>query len=409
MTRPAPEVGIVVIVSALFAYWSRTYIYLSSFLSRDRSRVYSLFDDAMISMRYAWNFSHGKGLVWNMGDHVQGYSNLLMTLIMSVATSVLSKSMAVLSIQVLGVVFMVAIAFLCMRISDYLFPELDQKWRSLVRVLGFISGLAYYPLVYWSIMGMETGLLTVLLLSGLLLTFEYARCGNRRALFVAAFLFGLAFLTRNDAIVFVIVVGAYLAWERRDCTSHVRFEVLLQAAGLIVLIVLAEGIFQYFYYGEWLPNTYVLKLTGMALLPRLENGMGFTLPFVRQMALPLVLAGIGVFLQYRPEKLVLLLLLLAAIFYQIYIGGDAWNFWRIMAPAVPGVLLLNIVALVVVWRGPPELVKWYQAGARSPKHDIRVIGWPAYRAVFRCRDRLHRSSFSTGNFAFHETLSGACR
>ncbi len=290
----------------------------------------------MISMRYAWNFSHGKGLVWNVGDHVQGYSNLLMTLIMSVATSVFSKSMAVLSIQILGVVFMVAIAFLCMRISDYLFPELDEKWRSLVRVLGFISGLAYYPLVYWSIMGMETGLLTVLLLSGLLLTFEYARCGNRRALFGAAFLFGLAFLTRNDAIVFVIVVGAYLAWESRYRTSHVRLEALLQAAGLIAFIALAEGIFQYFYYGEWLPNTYVLKLTGMALLPRLENGMGFTLPFVGQMALPLVLAGIGVFLQYRPEKLVLLLLMLAAIFYQIYIGGDAWNSWRIMAPAVPG-------------------------------------------------------------------------
>ncbi len=38
MTRPAPEVGIVAIVSALFAYWSRTFIYLSSFVSRDHSR-----------------------------------------------------------------------------------------------------------------------------------------------------------------------------------------------------------------------------------------------------------------------------------------------------------------------------------------------------------------------------------
>ena len=117
------------------------------------------------------------------------------------------------------------------------------------------------------------------------------------------------------------------------------------------MIALAEGVFQYFYYGEWLPNTYVLKLTGMALLPRLENGIGFALPFVKEMALPLVLASIGIFLQYRPEKLVLLLLMVAAIFYQVYIGGDAWNSWRIMAPAVPGLLLLNIVALVLAWGG----------------------------------------------------------
>ena len=220
IARPAPEVGAAAIMSALFAYWSRTFIYLSSFQSIDHRRVYSLFDDAMISMRYAWNLSHGNGLVWNVGEHVQGYSNLLMTLIMSVATLVLSKSLAVLSIQILGVAFMLAIAFLCMSISDYLLPEVDEKSRLLVRVLGFISGLAYYPLVYWSVMGMETGLLTVLMLSGLLLTFEYATLGNRRALFAAALLFGLAFLTRNDAAVFIVVVGAYLAWERRARTTE---------------------------------------------------------------------------------------------------------------------------------------------------------------------------------------------
>src|SRR5689334_16064657 len=78
-----------------FAAWCWKFIYESSFITVDRYRSYSLFDDAMISMRYAWNFSHGLGLVWNPGDFVQGYTNLLTVLIMSLVTFVLSRTMAV--------------------------------------------------------------------------------------------------------------------------------------------------------------------------------------------------------------------------------------------------------------------------------------------------------------------------
>lgn len=44
-----------------------------------------LFDDAMISMRYARNLAEGSGLLFNAGDPaVQGYTNLLWTLWMAV-------------------------------------------------------------------------------------------------------------------------------------------------------------------------------------------------------------------------------------------------------------------------------------------------------------------------------------
>ena len=42
-----------------------------------------LFDDAMISMRYARNLAEGHGLVFNAGEYVQGFSNPLMTLLMA--------------------------------------------------------------------------------------------------------------------------------------------------------------------------------------------------------------------------------------------------------------------------------------------------------------------------------------
>ena len=74
-----------ILLSALFAIWALAFIYHSSYAAIDDRRYFNLFDDAMISMRYAWNFSYGRGLVWNAGDtnRVEGYTNLLMTLMMS--------------------------------------------------------------------------------------------------------------------------------------------------------------------------------------------------------------------------------------------------------------------------------------------------------------------------------------
>src|SRR5437764_1315440 len=37
-------------------------------------------DDAYISFRYAGNLLHGRGLVFNAGERVEGYSNFLWTL-----------------------------------------------------------------------------------------------------------------------------------------------------------------------------------------------------------------------------------------------------------------------------------------------------------------------------------------
>ena len=46
------------------------------------ARVWPFFaDDAFISLRYAERLLHGHGLTWNDGERVEGYSNLLWTLL----------------------------------------------------------------------------------------------------------------------------------------------------------------------------------------------------------------------------------------------------------------------------------------------------------------------------------------
>jgi arabinofuranosyltransferase len=72
------------LVVAAFLIYAGLFIYRTSFVI-DGERYFSLFDDAMISMRYAKNFANGYGLVWNPGgERIEGYTNPLWVLYMSV-------------------------------------------------------------------------------------------------------------------------------------------------------------------------------------------------------------------------------------------------------------------------------------------------------------------------------------
>jgi hypothetical protein len=339
------EKTIITVISIGFLIWSVVFIYRSSFIAVDGKRYFCLFDDAMISMRYAWNFSHGLGLVWNPGEYIQGYTNLLMTLLMSLATLVFDKSTAALFIQISGAGFMLAIAFVIMKISDHIFQNEDSQRQSFFRVLSFFCALSYYPLAYWSLMGMETGLLTLLLLLGILSAFNYTKSKNISYLFLVSEFFGLAYLTRNDSVVFAILVWAYITWETFTTTPKAKlkdFRQLFLTIILYLMFVVGQLIFQYLYYGEMLPNTYTLKLTGMPLLARIINGVGFVKPFLTVSAFILVLSSMEVVFDFQMRKLLLISIVFSAIGYEVYVGGDPWNYWRIMSPSMPLLTVLFI-------------------------------------------------------------------
>ncbi|MBI3162795.1 MAG: hypothetical protein HYZ23_09805 [Chloroflexi bacterium] len=325
---------VLVVISALFIGWALAFIYHSSYIASDGRRYFNLFDDAMISMRYAWNFSHGNGLVWNPGQRVEGYTNLLMTLVMSLATLLFEKRYAVLAIQLTGIFFSLGAAFLALNI----FQILNQTKERIAGYLLFALILLYYPLNFWSLMGMETGLLAVLLAAGVLCSLKYAETLEQKHLWWMSIHFGLAFLTRNDSMIFAALGFFYLLPTLKQGQQKVY---LFLAAGLLYsAFVLGQSSFRLFYYGEIVPNTYILKLTGMALGERLQNGIGFTLPFLKETGVILLVAITGLILKPTRERFCLFGLFLASVAYQIYVGGDAWNYWRMTSATMPFLLLL---------------------------------------------------------------------
>jgi hypothetical protein len=334
------------IISIAFVIWGAAFIYESSFIAIDGNRYFCLFDDAMISMRYAWNFAHGEGLVWNPGEYIQGYTNLLMTLVMSFATLVFDKSTAALFIQVLGVFFTLAIAYATMQIANYFVQDKNCQRQAFIRVIAFVCTLSYYPLAYWSLMGMETGLLTLLCLLGVLAALNYTKNKNIKQLMLAAVYFGLAFLTRNDSIIFAALTWIYIVQNMsRSNANRKIIPQLCIATSLYTLFIIGQTIFQYLYYGELLPNTYTLKLTGMPLVERISNGLEFVKPFLIGIGFILVVSSLHFVANLQKQTLLLLSIAYAAIAYQIYVGGDPWNYWRMISPAMPFLFILFVCAI----------------------------------------------------------------
>jgi hypothetical protein len=357
---------VLVALSVAFLLWAGLFIHQNSYIAIDGRRYFGLFDDAMISMRYAWNFAHGHGLVWNAGERVEGYSNLLMTLLMSLASLLPDKKYAVLAVQVAGVPTVLGIAWLARSLARRL--EAANPSGELIGMLVFASVLAYFPLGYWTLLGMETGLLTLLLLACAWFGFRWLNGSRGADLTSMALAAGLAFLTRNDSLILSAMIFAFVAmasWRRRRDFAAIRD--ISRAGALVVLFVLAQTIFRFAYYGELLPNTFTLKLTRYPLNVRLIDGTRFVLEFLGQTWLLFLLAAAAFWRGLQAPRVLMASLVLAVLSYQVYVGGDPWNTWRMLSPGMPALFLLAAV-------GAAELVRLIPAFATPSRKDPAVVG-----------------------------------
>jgi arabinofuranosyltransferase len=269
---------------------------------------------------------------------------------MSVPNLLFNDVGAVLCVQVAGVGFMLVNACIVALIAGYLGSHLSVAHRKLLQVLAFTCALSYYPFAYWSLMGMETGLLAVLISASVLLALRYAQSG-RGGLALSASL-GLAFLTRTDAALYAIPIFTYAFYAAR--ARGVRWGALLPMVGVFALFVVGQEAFRLYYYGELLPNTYTLKVEGAPLYDRLKNGIGFLTPFISEIVLLLALVVYALLFHTRKETQLLATVFAVPIVYQVWTGGDAWNYWRILAPAVPLALVLaagEVVAFIAAISG----------------------------------------------------------
>src|SRR5438045_4316159 len=124
----------------------------------------------MVSMTFARNLAEGHGLVWNAGgERVEGFTNLLWTLWMA-GIHVLGAPAATSSLFVMlsGLAALVGNLFVVRAIAVRL------SGAPVVPVIAMLLTAVTYPLIYWTLRGMEVGLLALLCSSAILLALRLA-------------------------------------------------------------------------------------------------------------------------------------------------------------------------------------------------------------------------------------------
>lgn len=336
-------------------------------------------DDAYISLRYARNLVRGAGLVYNPGEFVQGYTNFLWVLIMA---GVLSVGLpAVPTLCALGGLAGAAVVTLT---AVWSFRRLAPGLRISAGVAPVLLA-SNLGLVVWSLRGLETGLFTLLILSGGLL---YLRRGPLGPLSMpVALLFALAALTRPEGVLaFALTLGHLILVRLRQGRAPLsRDDVPGLALFLVVLGV--YGAWTTWYYGDLLPNTFHAKVGGpLASLPR---GLGYLWKFGRYgTGLPLLLIPLSLLSRRRRDHTRSYACIMTAGFalYVAAVGGDVFPAYRFLIPVLPFFYLLVADAVAVVeerWRHRQATARRWWAGEGLIRGTLALVLAVLALATFR--------------------------
>jgi arabinofuranosyltransferase len=282
-------------------------------------------DDAFISLRYAKHLAEGQGLVYNVGERVEGYTNLLWTLLLSVAHLLPGD------VIVWTKLFSVAAALVA-------------AWGT--ARLGSVSGLipsdwTWLPATLWLLLpvisvsaaeGLETMLFSALLIWSLVATYQ------GRSVLTGLAIAALT-LTRPDGI---LVAPFALAWLAR----RQSLQSALWAIATLVPILVGVELWRVTYYGDWLPNTLYAKTGGSWWL--LLRGARSLLSFG-------AVAGAAAWLfavpaLRRPAARLLGFVALTRVAFHLWSGGPWMGEHRFLVPTTPLVFVLTVSGLLTLTR-----------------------------------------------------------
>jgi len=280
-----------------------------------------LSDDSLISLRYAQRFIEGKGLTWNDGHPVEGYSNLLWILMISLLGKFGIN--LILAARILGIACSIGtFAVIC----SYFKTKNIRKEYVFIAVFLLITTPCF---AVWAIGGLEQPLYILLLTLTLTEVSKITNDKNKKRIYYLSLWLGLLAITRPDGFLFTILTTVFLGAFFRKNRKHLIKVVLV--VGLIpALFLLGQLLFRYSFYGELVPNTALVKVK-ITLHHVLRGGFYIFKAFFGT----LLLSSLGLYclfyLAYKKKNLFGFYLLLNLTVWTVYIitvGGDIFPAFR---------------------------------------------------------------------------------
>ncbi len=313
-------------------------------------------DDAFISFRYVKNFLDGHGLVFNIGERVEGYTNffwiMLLALLAKLGLPLIETA------RVAGVLAAIGTLGICIYAARRYYPEKGWVWVVAAPFLLAANG----SFAYWAGSGLETALFTLLAAAAAVSYFS-------RPAFSLLFL-ALATLTRPEGALLAFLFGVIGVLLKQK-----NWKETLPFWGGLALLLLPFAIFKWFYYGSLLPNPFYAK-TGLSV-EYLQSGLEYVWLFLKHYG------GYGLFIilpflfwkKLSTFSRFALLVFTGYTLYLILIGGDVLKAHRFFVP----ILLFFYLPVTEIFH---QLLgnRWY----KTPAFVLGILSVSifSYRAAF---------------------------
>ncbi len=276
----------------------------------DGQIYFSLFDDQMVSMRYAKNLVENGSLSWNIGEKVEGFSNPLWTFYLAFWHMFkIPSNLISLPIQLTNVIFLLVNLFFVKKIAEIIFTK-----NSFAIFLSVFFTTFYFSINNWAILGTET---TPLMLIATISVFLFLK--NKFST-LPLLLMGIGILIRLD---FAVLYFTFLAL---NLFTNKSLNIFVKGLFILSVVLFLQFIPRVIYFGEFLPNTYYLKMTGFPEIFRISRGLYAFIGFIISSGIAFFIPLLFVFRHVKNTG-ILFLFILAPIVYSIYVGGDVWEYF----------------------------------------------------------------------------------
>jgi heme/copper-type cytochrome/quinol oxidase subunit 4 len=269
---------------AVFAFLAASLLSVA-YISLNWTRI---IDDAYIYFRYAHNIAQGYGYVFNIGYPAEGTTSVTWTFLL-VGLDILHVPMEV-SVKILGGLCVGAIV--CLLAIEYY-----RRDAPISIVLLAFSLLVFDRNFSLSMMvGLETGLYSLLLLAFCIVSRWYSDKGGRLPSMVLGGIGVLLFLTRPESVAILALTGCGIVYFRQNSRSKYSLIPIL----IWILGVSAATLWRWSEFGDFIPNSVraksVILSSGIRwslVWPRIVAGSLYVKDLFMASWLLIALGGVG--------------------------------------------------------------------------------------------------------------------
>jgi hypothetical protein len=299
-------------------------------------------DDAFITFRYVRQFVAGNGLVYNIGERVEGYSNFLWVMLLALPHALGAELIT--TARVLSTALSIGSLLLTYHLAR------SAPYPILAPIMLAAAG----PFGAWAMGGLETSLFAFLVIASVA-AFIYEEERGRGA--ISGVLFSLLALARPEGVLFFALAIGFRAWRLFSSSTgrvvKIESRDWARLAGFIALFV-PHFLWRLSYYGYPLPNTVYAK--SMGLHPRaLIEGVYYLFNGLTALGGPLLLLlPVGILLfQAKDFRYRFISACCGAYLLFSVVGGGDWmpmhRFWVHILPLLIVLVhagLMKLAALI---------------------------------------------------------------